>query len=138
MTKPIEFYFDLATPYGFLAAMWIDALPSPITWRPFLLGAVYKTFGQSPLDHPLKRDYVTPFKYGALSRGRRRQQPFNDVRSPPSCGHDRQPQDCPLACGYDVRYVGKADVGAWNPDRWPRMAKPLRRRVMLLSKVGPA
>jgi 2-hydroxychromene-2-carboxylate isomerase len=58
MTKPIEFYFDFASPYGFLAAMQIDALPRPITWRPFLLGAVYETFGQSPLDHPLKRDYV--------------------------------------------------------------------------------
>lgn len=38
--------------------MQIDALAPPVTWRPFLLGAAYKTFGQSPLDHPLKRDYV--------------------------------------------------------------------------------
>lgn len=58
MTKPIEFYFDFASPYGFLAAMQIDALPRRVVWRPFLLGAVYKTFGQSPLDHPLKSDYV--------------------------------------------------------------------------------
>lgn len=27
MTKPIEFYFDFASPYAFLAAMQIDALP---------------------------------------------------------------------------------------------------------------
>ncbi|MFM9846656.1 MAG: hypothetical protein ACKVP3_05805 [Hyphomicrobiaceae bacterium] len=26
MRKPIEFYFDFASPYGFLAAMQIDAL----------------------------------------------------------------------------------------------------------------
>lgn len=58
MTKPIEFYFDFASPYGFLAAMQIDVLPPPVTWKPFLLGAVYKTFGQSPLEHPLKREYV--------------------------------------------------------------------------------
>ena len=58
MTKPIAFYFDFASPYGFLAAMQIDALPRPVTWRPFLLGAVYTTFGQSSLDHPLKRDNV--------------------------------------------------------------------------------
>ena len=51
MTKPIEFYFDFASPYGFLAAMQIDALPRPLTWRPFLLGAVYKRFGQSPFNH---------------------------------------------------------------------------------------
>ena len=55
---PIEFYFDFASPYGFLAAMQIDRIARPIVWRPFLLGAVYKKFGQSPLEHPLKRDYV--------------------------------------------------------------------------------
>jgi 2-hydroxychromene-2-carboxylate isomerase len=58
MTKPIEFYFDFGSPYGFLAAMQIDALACPIIWRPFLLGAIYKTFGQSPLDHSLKREYI--------------------------------------------------------------------------------
>jgi 2-hydroxychromene-2-carboxylate isomerase len=55
---PIEFYFDFASPYGFLAAMQIDRIERPIVWRPFLLGAVYKKFGQSPLEHSLKRDYV--------------------------------------------------------------------------------
>jgi 2-hydroxychromene-2-carboxylate isomerase len=54
----IEFYFDFASPYGFIAAMKIEAVQLPVVWRPFLLGAVYKRFGQSPLDHPLKRDYV--------------------------------------------------------------------------------
>jgi 2-hydroxychromene-2-carboxylate isomerase len=68
MTKPIEFYFDFASPYGFLAAMQIDALPRPITWRPFLLGAVYKTFGQSLLDHLLKRDYVIRVDASRMAR----------------------------------------------------------------------
>jgi 2-hydroxychromene-2-carboxylate isomerase len=54
----IDFYFDFASPYGFIAAMQIEAMARAVTWRPFLLGAVYKTFGQSPLDHPLKRKYV--------------------------------------------------------------------------------
>jgi len=54
----IDFYFDFASPYGFIAAMQIDSLARPVIWRPFLLGAVYKTFGQSPLEHPLKRKYV--------------------------------------------------------------------------------
>jgi 2-hydroxychromene-2-carboxylate isomerase len=54
----IDFYFDFASPYGFIAAMQIDALARPVRWRPFLLGAVYKTAGQSPLEHSLKRDYV--------------------------------------------------------------------------------
>jgi 2-hydroxychromene-2-carboxylate isomerase len=54
----IDFYFDFASPYGFIAAMQADRLAGPVRWRPFLLGAVYKAVGQSPLDHRLKRDYV--------------------------------------------------------------------------------
>jgi 2-hydroxychromene-2-carboxylate isomerase len=55
---PVEFYFDFASPYGFLAAMQIDRIKRQALWRPFLLGAIYKRFGQSPLEHPLKRAYV--------------------------------------------------------------------------------
>jgi 2-hydroxychromene-2-carboxylate isomerase len=62
MSEPIEFYFDFASPYGFLAAMQIDAIAArngrTVTWRPFLLGAVYQKFRQTPLEHPLKRDYI--------------------------------------------------------------------------------
>ena len=54
----IEFYFDFASPYGFIAAMQAERIARPLRWRPFLLGAVYKTVGQSPLEHRLKRDYV--------------------------------------------------------------------------------
>lgn len=38
--------------------MQVDGIGRPARWRPFLLGAVYKTFGQSPLEHPLRRKYV--------------------------------------------------------------------------------
>jgi DSBA-like thioredoxin domain len=62
MARAIDFYFDFASPYGFIASTRIDAVAENIgrtvNWRPFLLGAVYKAFGQSPLEHPLKRDYV--------------------------------------------------------------------------------
>lgn len=54
----IDFYFDFASPYGFIAAMKIEAVGRPVRWRPFLLGSVYKAVGQSPLEHPLKRTYV--------------------------------------------------------------------------------
>ncbi|MFL6790725.1 MAG: 2-hydroxychromene-2-carboxylate isomerase [Bradyrhizobium sp.] len=54
----IDFYFDFASPYGFIAAMRMEASTSPVRWHPFLLGAIYKAVGQSPLEHPLKRDYV--------------------------------------------------------------------------------
>ena len=59
----VDFHFDFSSPYGFLAAMKIErTLPRgryrQLAWRPFLLGAVYQRFGQSPLEHPLKRRYV--------------------------------------------------------------------------------
>jgi 2-hydroxychromene-2-carboxylate isomerase len=59
----VDFHFDFSSPYGFLTAMKIErALPHSryrrLIWRPFLLGAVYQRFGQSPLEHPLKRRYV--------------------------------------------------------------------------------
>jgi 2-hydroxychromene-2-carboxylate isomerase len=54
----IDFYFDFASPYGFIAAMQMEAVARPVRWRPFLLGAVYRAVGQSPLEHPLKRQYV--------------------------------------------------------------------------------
>ena len=59
----IDFHFDFSSPYGFIAAMKIDTVLRDakyrrLTWRPFLLGAVYKRFGQSPLEHALKRRYV--------------------------------------------------------------------------------
>ena len=55
---PIDFYFDFASPYGFIAAMQIETLARPVRWRAFLLGSIYKAVGQSPLEHPLKREYV--------------------------------------------------------------------------------
>ncbi|MFZ5733392.1 MAG: 2-hydroxychromene-2-carboxylate isomerase [Pseudomonadota bacterium] len=54
----VDFYFDFASPYGFIAAMQVEQIGRPVRWRPFLLGAVYNAVGQSPLDHQLKRDYV--------------------------------------------------------------------------------
>jgi 2-hydroxychromene-2-carboxylate isomerase len=62
MASPIDFYFDFSSPYGYLAAQRIDALAAQhgrrVTWRPFLLGVVFKTTGMMPLPQiPLKGDY---------------------------------------------------------------------------------
>jgi 2-hydroxychromene-2-carboxylate isomerase len=69
----VDFHFDFSSPYGFLAAMSIDAVLARSTfrklrWRPFLLGAVYKRFGQSPLEHPLKRRYVIEIDVPRIGR----------------------------------------------------------------------
>ncbi|MEQ1880610.1 MAG: 2-hydroxychromene-2-carboxylate isomerase [Burkholderiales bacterium] len=62
MTNPIKFYFDFASPYGYMAATKISALAAKhgrsVDWRPYLLGAVFKVTGGVPLPSiPLKGDY---------------------------------------------------------------------------------
>lgn len=63
MPQPIDFYFDFSSPYGYLAAEQIDDLAArhgrEVTWRPMLLGAVFKQTGSQPLlNIPLKGPYA--------------------------------------------------------------------------------
>ena len=64
MSKPpIDFYFDFSSPYGYFASTAIDALAAKhgrsVTWRPILLGAVFKITGGQPLPTiPLKGSYA--------------------------------------------------------------------------------
>lgn len=63
MSQAIDFYFDFSSPYGYFMAEKIDALAAEygrkVTWRPFLLGAVYKITGDTPLPNkPMKGDYA--------------------------------------------------------------------------------
>lgn len=45
---PIIFYFDLGSPYAYLAAERLPTLlPEPIEWRPVLLGGLFKLTGRS-------------------------------------------------------------------------------------------
>jgi 2-hydroxychromene-2-carboxylate isomerase len=62
MSKPIDFYFDFSSPYGYMAAQKIDALAAKygraVNWRPMLLGVVFKQTGMAPLTQvPIKGDY---------------------------------------------------------------------------------
>ncbi|MDP1671770.1 MAG: 2-hydroxychromene-2-carboxylate isomerase [Burkholderiales bacterium] len=63
MSQPVDFYFDFSSPYGYFAAAKVDALAArhgcSTTWRPILLGAVFKVTGQRPLPAvPMKGSYV--------------------------------------------------------------------------------
>jgi 2-hydroxychromene-2-carboxylate isomerase len=63
MANPIDFYFDFSSPYGYLASTKIDELAArhgrTATWRPILLGAVFKITGGRPLPTiPLKGRYT--------------------------------------------------------------------------------
>jgi len=63
MANPIDFYFDFSSPYGYFASTQIDELAAKhgrtVTWRPILLGAMFKITGGQPLPTiPLKGSYA--------------------------------------------------------------------------------
>jgi len=44
----VTFYFDLGSPYGYLAAERLSTvLPEPVRWQPVLLGGLFKLTGRS-------------------------------------------------------------------------------------------
>ena len=49
MSKTVDFYFDLSSPYAYMASTQIDELcercGASASWKPFLLGAVFKATG---------------------------------------------------------------------------------------------
>ncbi len=59
---PVDFYFEFSSPYGYIAAAVAEAaeqrIGRPMTWRPMLLGPVFKLTGQQPLvSVPMKGEY---------------------------------------------------------------------------------
>ncbi|MGZ5032830.1 MAG: DsbA family protein [Usitatibacter sp.] len=59
---PIDFYFEFSSPYGYIASQVVDEFEArvgrPVTWRPMLLGPVFKLTGQPPLiEIPMKGAY---------------------------------------------------------------------------------
>jgi len=75
MAAPLEFYFDFASPYGYIGAQRIDTIAQKhgrtVDWRPMLLGAVFKEEGTQPLTgYPRKGKYSThDFKRSAREHG---------------------------------------------------------------------
>lgn len=62
MAIPIQFYFDFASPFGYMAATRISSLAAKhgrsVEWKPILLGVVFKVTGGVPLPSaPLKGEY---------------------------------------------------------------------------------
>ncbi|MFO1072600.1 MAG: DsbA family protein [Geminicoccaceae bacterium] len=61
MAAPLDFYFEFASPYGYLASLRIDAIAAAhereVAWRPVMLGAAFKRTGAGPnMTLPLKGD----------------------------------------------------------------------------------
>lgn len=63
MTTPIDFYFDLSSPYGYFGATQIEQLAARyrrnVEWHPILLGPMFKLTGGAPFPTiPLKGEYA--------------------------------------------------------------------------------
>ncbi|MEE8436655.1 MAG: 2-hydroxychromene-2-carboxylate isomerase [bacterium] len=63
MTKQVDFYFDFGSPNAYLAYTQLPAVAertgAEITWRPMLLGGVFKATGNvSPATVPAKRAFM--------------------------------------------------------------------------------
>ncbi|ADO72941.1 2-hydroxychromene-2-carboxylate isomerase [Stigmatella aurantiaca] len=63
MSKTLEFFFDYASPYSYLASAQVEVLAVrtgvELRWRPFLLGAVFKATGNvPPISCPAKARYL--------------------------------------------------------------------------------
>ena len=63
MPKTVEFFFDLASVYSYLAATQIRAIAAKhgaqVAWKPFVLGAVFKATSNSmPASVPAKAKYM--------------------------------------------------------------------------------
>ena len=88
MPSPIEFYFDFSSPYGYIASEKIDALAAKhsreVTWRPFLLGAAFKTTGGAPLPSSRARRYRRAEKSPARCTSSVRRAPGHRSRTRPA------------------------------------------------------
>jgi 2-hydroxychromene-2-carboxylate isomerase len=63
MKNKVEFYYDLASPYSYLASTQIEGIcekyDAGLEWKPFLLGGVFKETGnRAPLEVPNKKVYM--------------------------------------------------------------------------------
>lgn len=61
MSRKIEFFFDVVSPYSYIAALQVSrsSLLKDAEWRPFFLGGVFKATGNKPpLTVPAKGQYM--------------------------------------------------------------------------------
>jgi 2-hydroxychromene-2-carboxylate isomerase len=77
--RQIDFYLDFTSPYAYLGSTQIDALAARhdynVVWRPFLIGATFKTTGRAPLiQHPMVWEYA---QKDVMRTARLQGQPFN-------------------------------------------------------------
>jgi len=64
MENKIDYYFDIVSPYSYIASMLIEDVAlrgnAKVNWKPFLLGGVFNAVGTKdpPGVHPTKKPYL--------------------------------------------------------------------------------
>jgi 2-hydroxychromene-2-carboxylate isomerase len=113
MANPIDFYFDFSSPYGYFASEKIEDIAAKhgraVTWRPILLGAVFKITGGQPLPTiPMKGSYAA---HDLARSARLLKLPFK------------------LPSKFPVATTASARAFYWTNDRDPALAKTLARAL---------
>lgn len=66
----IELFFDVGSPYAYLAAERVESLLGPVTWRPVLLGGIFAAVGRSSWAQTDARDAgIAEIERRAADRG---------------------------------------------------------------------
>ena len=113
MTTPIDFYFEFSSPYGYIASHLAEEVEKrtgrAMTWRPILLGPMFKATGQAPLTEiPIKGEYA---KRDFLRSAGFHQVPY------------RHPSKFPIGT------VAAARAFYWVADRDPQQARRLAKAL---------
>ena len=113
MAAPLQFYFDFISPYGYFASEKIEDLAAKhgraVTWRPILLGAVFKITGGQPLPTiPMKGSYAA---HDLARSARYFKIPFK------------------LPSKFPVATTAPARAFYWIGDKDPALAKTLARAL---------
>jgi len=63
MKKPIDYYFDFSSPFGYLGSQRIEAIAAKhgreVAWKPIVLGFIFKITESKPIiEIPLKGEYT--------------------------------------------------------------------------------
>lgn len=87
MTKQVEFFYDIVSPYSYLAAVQLEELAreteAEILWQPIFLPGLFKLTGnQPPQMLPERKDYL--FLQDLPRMARFLQVPYNQPESFPS------------------------------------------------------
>lgn len=114
MAEPVLFYFDFASPYGYLASEQIDEICAKhgreTDWRPIMLGVIFKDTGQQPLvDVPMKGDYS---RHDIMRSARLWGGPFV------------------VPDGFPFPSISAARAAYWAKDKYPEKAKPLMQALL--------